>query len=317
MTVDNALTKIPEDYKSSRAMKIMIIMGDGANSNSYVLEDPNGLLDPDVPESHAINDYRGPDSNLYLLHEPGLPKTEMVFIRAVHIWGYTSNQEWLCSSYWYWSCEYEEVEVPNTEVGKPEPAFYVYSPTRDRYIKLDSKNSFSAEAEFTQTEFDAKIATLPEHDGVLSDLSGSFDVAVDTFDLAEETIEKVEEEFPQPSDKFYERFSWEEAWGLMTPYEYGDITGDWGAYNQYNYQSSSRLTKSEKNARMVDVCDAANAERVTIYTIAFELGEEESASEELEKCASIPANHFNSTSLNISQTFGAIASNVLSLKLTQ
>jgi len=316
MTVSSELTTVPEAYGSSKAMKIMVIMGDGANSNSYLLRDPNNLIDPDQADTHTIDDYRGPDSNLYLLNEPGAPETEMVFRRAVHIWGYTSQDEWLCSAYWWWSCEYDEVEIPGSE-GQPKPSFYLYSPSSNRYIKLDSDNSFSDGERFTQSEFDDKLADLTERQGTLSDLTPTFDVAVDTLDLAKETIDFVEETYPNAEDTFYERFSWEEAWGLMTPYEYMDITGDSGAYDQYNFESNDRLLSSEKNARMVDTCQAADNEGVTIYTIAFELGETESASEELEKCASISANHFNSTTLNIEQTFGSIAANVLALKLTQ
>jgi len=317
MTVASELVTLPEAYGSSKAMKIMVIMGDGANSNTYVLRDPNNHFDPDQADAHTIDDYRGPDSNLYLLNEPAATETEMVFVRATTPWGHVSYHEPLCGRYWYWTCEYNEVEVEGSEEGQPEPAFYLYSPSSDRYIRLDPDQGFSQGDRFTQSEFDAKIADLPEYNGILSNLSTSFDVAVDTMDLAEETIEKVEENFDQPEDKFYERFSWEEAWGLMTPHEYGDITSDWGAFNQYNYQSNDRLSSSEKNARMVDTCKAADNEGVTIYTIAFELGEEDSASEELKKCASIPANHFNSTTLNIEQTFGSIAANVLALKLTQ
>lgn len=317
MTVDSELTTVPEAYGSSKAMKIMVIMGDGANSNSYVLRDPNNHIDPDQADAHTIDDYRGPDSNLYLLNEPAPAETEMVFVRATTPWGDVSNNEDLCRWYWYWTCEYDEVEVEGSEEGKPEPAFYLYSPSSNRYIKLDPDQGFSQGDSFSQSEFDAKIADLPENDGILSNLSASFGVAVDTIDLADETIEKVEENYDQPEDKFYERFSWEEAWGLMTPYEYGDISGDWGAFNQYNYQSNDRLMSSEKNARMVDTCQAADEEGVTIYTIAYEMGEEDSASEELAKCASIPANHFNSTTLSIEQTFGSIAANVLALKLTQ
>jgi len=315
MTVDSALTTLPESYGSPKAMKIMIIMGDGANSKSYVLEDPNGLLDPDVVENHGSSDYRGPDSNLYLLNEPGEPQTEMVFVRAVHIWGYTSSQEWRCDAYWSWSCEYEEVTVPGDP--DPEPAFYLYSPRWNEYIKLDSQNDFSVEARYSQSEFDSKLADLPEQGGNLTNLSGTFDVAADTIDLAEETINYVEENFPNADDKFYERFSWEEAWGLMTPYEYDNITGDSGAFDQYKSNSNSVLTSSEKNTRMVDTCKAADKEGVTIYTIAFELGEGDSAATELQKCASVPANHFISTKLNINKTFGTIAANVMALKLTQ
>jgi Flp pilus assembly protein TadG len=317
MLVDSEFETLPESYGSPKAMKIMVVMGDGANSNSYVLRDPNNLLDPDVPESHAIDDYRGPESNLYLLNEPGEPETEQVFRRAVHIYGYTSQQEWLCEAYWWWSCEYDEVTVPGTEDGPPEPSFYLYSPGSNQYIKLDPDNSFSDGERFSQSEFQEKIDDLDPRQGTISDLTASFDVAVDTLDLAEETIDFVEENYPDTEDTFYEHFSWEEAWGLMTPYEYGDITGDWGAFDQYKSSSNDRLTVWEKNARMEDVCNAAENEGVTIYTIAFELGEEDTAAEELKKCASAPANHFISTKLDIDDTFGAIAANVMALKLTQ
>lgn len=315
--VDSDFETLPESYSSPKAMKIMVVMGDGANSSGYVLRDPNRLLDPDVTENHAINDYRGPDSNLYMLNEPGEPETEEVFRRAVHIWGYTSQEEWLCDAYWYWNCEYDTVEVPGTANGLPEPSFYLYAPSSNQYIKLDSDNSFSEGERFSQSEFNTKIDELTEVNGTLTDLTASFDVAIDTLDLADETIDFVEENYPDSEDTFYERFTWEEAWGLMTPYEYGDITGDWGAFDQYNYQSSDRLTGSEKNSRMEDVCNAAEREGVTIYSIAFEMGEEDTAAEELEKCASAPANHFVSTALDINQTFGAIAANVMALKLTQ
>ncbi|MRU16470.1 VWA domain-containing protein [Roseovarius sp. A21] len=317
MLVDSDFETLPESYSSPKAMKIMVVMGDGANSNTYLLSDPNNLLDPDVPESHASSDYRGPNSNLYLLNEPAAAETEMVFVRATTPWGHVSYSEWLCGAYWYWTCEYNEVEVGADMTGQPEPSFYLYSPSSHEYIKLDPDQGFSDGDRYSTSEFNAKIDELTEYNGNLSNLSAGFNVAVDTIDLAEETLDYVEENFTQPEDKFYERFSWEEAWGLMTPYEYGDISGDWGAYNQYNSGSSSRLTPYEKNSRMEDVCNAADNEGVTIYTIAFELGEGDTAAEELEKCASTPANHFISTTLDINQTFGAIASNVMALKLTQ
>jgi hypothetical protein len=314
MLVDSEFKTLPESYGSPKAMKIMVVMGDGANSNSYVLRDPNNLLDPDVPESHAIDDYRGPDSNLYLLNEPGEPETETVFVRAVHPWFPPRQDESLCRKSWWWSCEYEEVVIGE---GPPEPAFYLYSPVYGEYMKLDSANSFSVEERVSISDFEEKIDDLDPRQGTISDLTESFDVAVDTLDLAEETIDFVEEIFPGTEDKFYERFSWEEAWGLMTPYEYRDITGDDGAYDQYKSSSNDRLTGWEKNARMADVCNAAQDEGVTIYSIAFEMGEADTAAEELKKCASAPANHFISTTLDIDQTFGAIAANVMALKLTQ
>ena len=316
MLVDSEFETLPESYSSPKAMKIMVVMGDGANSNSYVLRDPNNLLDPDVPESHAIDDYRGPDSNLYLLNEPGEPETEEVFVRAVSRWGW-SRQEWLCEAFQSWSCEYETVSVAGGENGDPEPSFYLYSPVDGEYIKLDSANSFSEAERVSQSDFEEKIDDLDPRQGTISDLTASFDVAVDSLDLAEETIDFVEENYPGIGDEFYERFTWEEAWGLMTPYEYDVITGDDGAYDQYKSDSNDRLTGGEKNSRMEDVCNAADNQGVKIYSIAFEMGEADTAAEELRKCASAPANHFTSTKLNIDQTFGAIAANVMALKLTQ
>jgi hypothetical protein len=283
-------TSLPEAYGSANSMKIMVIMGDGANSSSYVLRDPNGLTDPDVAESHASADYRGPDSDLYLLNEPQDPQ----FIRAVHdYYGWVSTWEGYCS-YDNWTCEYTP--------GNPKPTFYLYSPYYNDFTNLSTYNYISV------SQFNDKLSGLTETDGTLADLSGSFDTTLDTTNLVKNHYSDT---------PFYERFSWEEAWGLMTPYEYGNLTGSWGAYNQYNYQSTNVLTGAEKNARMVDTCSAADLEGVTIYTIAFELGETESAATELEKCASIPANHFISDTLNIKQTFGTIAANVMALKLTQ
>ena len=300
MLADAEIENLPESYGSSKAMKIMVIMGDGANSNTYVLRDPNRLLDPDVPESHAIDDYRGPNSNLYLLNEP---RIEMEFVRAVSTWnGSVSYDRSKCSSYW-WRCEYNEVE------GDPEPVFYLYSPRRNEYVKVETYDDFS------RSEFNDKLDDLRENNGILSELSGASGTTLDTRDLADDILDHVRDNYGD--DPFYERFSWEEAWGLMTPLEYDDITGDSGAYNEYSSSSSNRLTSSQKNARMVDTCNAADNEGVTIYTIAFELGREDSAAEELKKCASIPANHFVSTKLNIKQTFGTIAANVMALKLTQ
>ena len=58
--VNAALTNVPATYNELATQKVIVMMGDGKNTDSYFFDDPNGLLDPNTAESHAIDDYRGP-----------------------------------------------------------------------------------------------------------------------------------------------------------------------------------------------------------------------------------------------------------------
>lgn len=111
------------------------------------------------------------------------------------------------------------------------------------------------------------------------------------------------------------QLSWETAWGLMSPEYYGNITGNWGAWN--DYVGTDNVTGSIKNELMQKVCAATKTEGVVVYTIGFEVPVGGTAERQLSKCASTPAHYFRATGTDISAAFSAIAANVKQLRLTQ
>ncbi|MFN3210135.1 MAG: pilus assembly protein TadG-related protein [Roseovarius sp.] len=109
--------------------------------------------------------------------------------------------------------------------------------------------------------------------------------------------------------------SWEVAWGLMSPYYYGQITGNWEPWNDYRYSES--ITGETKNRRMNEVCSAAKGAGAIIYSIGFEIGEGSVADTALKSCASSNSNYYRVTGDKITDAFGSIAGNVQALRLTQ
>ena len=112
-----------------------------------------------------------------------------------------------------------------------------------------------------------------------------------------------------------ERLSWEEMWGRMSPDFYGDLTGDWSAWN--DYVGSEREDGSDKNGMMIDVCNATKNNGVVVYTIGFEIGKGGTAETNLRNCASSVAHYYRAEGINITDAFSSIASNVVNLRLTQ
>ena len=125
------------------------------------------------------------------------------------------------------------------------------------------------------------------------------------------------ENFESTMDGFISstQLSWETAWGLMSPQYYGNITGNWGAWN--DYVGADNVTGSMKNSLMQSVCSATKTEGVVVYTIGFEVPVGGTAERQLSACASSPAHYFRATGTNISAAFSAIAANVKQLRLTQ
>ncbi|WP_236544522.1 Tad domain-containing protein [Roseovarius atlanticus] len=109
--------------------------------------------------------------------------------------------------------------------------------------------------------------------------------------------------------------SWEVAWGLMSPYYYGQITGNWEPWNDYRYSES--ITGETKNRRMNEVCGAAKRAGSIIYTIGFEISEGGVAETALKGCASSDAHYYRVEGLDITDAFGSIAGNMQALRLTQ
>lgn len=120
-----------------------------------------------------------------------------------------------------------------------------------------------------------------------------------------------------PNFQSQQQLTWEEAWGLMTPDFYSRVTQDYEPDTMFSKFGTGSTAPETKDARMATICGAAKGQGIVIYTIAFEMGEFDSASEKLENCASSEANHYNANTLNVSQAFGSIAANVQKLRLTQ
>ncbi|PVA10488.1 hypothetical protein DC366_08350 [Pelagivirga sediminicola] len=112
------------------------------------------------------------------------------------------------------------------------------------------------------------------------------------------------------------RYTWEEAWGLITPEYYARKTGNWTPYNQFT-NDDNRVSGSEKDVRMSSICTAAKNKGISVYTIGFEIKKNGNAETQLKNCASDPLNYFPAKGVNISDAFSAIASNVVNLRLTQ
>ncbi|MEI4194423.1 TadE/TadG family type IV pilus assembly protein [Roseovarius sp. E0-M6] len=111
-----------------------------------------------------------------------------------------------------------------------------------------------------------------------------------------------------------ERLSWEQAWGLMTPEFYRDVTGDWSAFNDY---TGNPLTGSTKNTHMLNSCAATKREGVVVYSIGFEISRGGTAETTLKDCASSYAHYYRAEGISINDAFSSIASNVVNLRLTQ
>lgn len=112
-----------------------------------------------------------------------------------------------------------------------------------------------------------------------------------------------------------ERLSWETAWGLMSPRYYGEITGDWGAWN--DYVGSEMESGADKDAKMDNVCGATKTQGVIVYSIGFEIAAGGTAERALKRCASSPSNYYRAEGVNIRDAFNSIANNVQALRLTQ
>jgi Flp pilus assembly protein TadG len=123
--------------------------------------------------------------------------------------------------------------------------------------------------------------------------------------------------FESTMDGFISRtqLDWEMAWGLMSPDYYGQITGNWGPWN--DYIGREFVSGPMKNGLMQSVCKATKTEGVVVYSIGFEVPVNGTAEKQLSACASSPAHYFRAAGTNIKSAFSAIAANVKQLRLTQ
>lgn len=227
--------------------------------------------------------YRGPGSELYEVRT-----SEQVYDYGFPSWDpstfyFNPANEQYCNRSWF-TCVYEEVDLEFR---------YLYHAGRADYYDVDS-GEYIETWEFNELTEDAEF--LVEGEDVIPA-------------KGEETGDVVIQ------------YTWEKAWGLMSPRFYGEVTGDYGPDDEY---WNNRQTTSDKDSRMQSICNAVKARNnVVVYTIGFEIPDGGDAEEQLEKCASgyvegLGSNFYFPTGREgISNTFATIASNVQNLRLTQ
>ncbi len=294
-SMDSALSNVPVAYNENDTVKAIVMMGDGQNTTTYFL-----------PEN---SDYRGPNSTVFKLSY-----TEDQFLYVynrfnANIRSSNSVYEYLCSSaYPNWLCEYQSVDREN---------YYIRDEDAEYGPGLNNTNSGNDADNLS--EYDSCDSILDvDCDDVQDDrnfdgrwyINAFTGQRIDGFEFV-----NLEEEI---GDGFVARYrmTWEEAWGQMTPDEYGDLTGDRGPDNEYE-NSDSNVTGSQKDTRMGNVCTAAKSNGVVIYTIGFEIAEGGIAETALQGCASSLTNYYRVEGVDITGAFSSIAGNVQSLRLTQ
>lgn len=112
------------------------------------------------------------------------------------------------------------------------------------------------------------------------------------------------------------QYSWEEAWGRVTPDAVNDITG-YGDPEDTQFKGTGRVSGGNKDTLMGDICTATKAHGVMVYTIGFEISKGGTAETELRDCATTPAHYYRADGIDITDAFSSIASNVVHLRLTQ
>ena len=297
--VDPSLKHLPARHDATQVLKIVVLMGDGANDYSFMLADPNDLLDPSVAENHSQADYRGPDSTVY-----EITYNEAIFERARlvdendNVINYSMNESkcgddeynrerrrvrnWWGGWYYTWVNVYVGTwECDYTRGDEDLAGHYIYTPAKSKDYYDPARDQYFA---------------------------------------------RLEDAFPYIVDQ--NRLSWEEAWGLMSPRWYEDISGDSSPDWQYSTRSGYALDSDAKDDRLEDICDEVKSTTdIVVYSIAFAMGDLDAAKDKLRDCASAVGNFYEAKleddledgeeALNISQVFGSIAANVQKLRLTQ
>lgn len=103
---------------------------------------------------------------------------------------------------------------------------------------------------------------------------------------------------------------------LTWPALFATKTIDWiDNYSLLNSPLDTMVSSSTQDTNLYNSCDAAKGEAILIFTIGFEVAEENL--EIMRDCASTPNHFFDVDGTEISEAFAAIASQINRLRLTQ
>ena len=283
-----------KDGNQANNNKIIILMGDGANGWGVSLKDPYGTLSNPGTAWDGSNDYRGENSTV---HKVRYYESEFKIARLIRSNGQIVQSSYnpsVCGKneykYWWGQRYYWGTWECEYEVTENEKTgYYIYSAYKSDKYYDPDRDTY----------FGSRDEAFPY---LVKDAQGK------EIDI---------------------QLSWETAWGLVTPWRYAQITGDWDPYNEYKTNKSWALTGYEKDQRMADICQETKDKGVIVYTIAFEMGDADgSKADELAKCSSSSETHFAATlegtvsgisgnARTIEEVFNVIAASVKKLSLRQ
>ncbi|MEQ8294140.1 MAG: VWA domain-containing protein [Roseovarius sp.] len=245
--VDDSLANIPSSYTEGDTLKIIVLMADGQNTDSYYFDENSS--------------YRGANSPLYKI-----TFQEMEFEYGYFTWNvsrrYTSSSYEGYCGYSFFECIYEPADDAKT-------SYFVRNGSD--YYDVDENDWLNSH----------EMSNLRASEGYVGE----------------------------------ERLTWEQAWGMMSPDWYGNLTGNWGPWNDYRY--SERESGGTKDTRMQAICSATKTQGVVVYTIGYSISSGGNAETQLRACASSGNHYYPTNGSNISAAFSSIASNVQNLRLTQ
>ena len=115
-----------------------------------------------------------------------------------------------------------------------------------------------------------------------------------------------------------------QPWAYQSP----SMVGHWGEQNLWYFNTTKvsnawywerfytqRYSNGYGNALLDDICDAAKARGITIWTVAFET--DGASGNVLRQCATSPAHHFDADGRDLEDVFYAIARAINQLRLTR
>lgn len=313
-----SMAQTPVDYTESDTMKVIVMMGDGENSRTFFFADDS--------------DYKGVESDLFHVEYQEEELDYGYVTWNVNRRYYGAGYESYCGYSWF-VCVYEPA-------GEIQSAYFLRDP---EWTHWDGLQTTAATAVASVAEAGPPCASLIENyfNGIAKNNTGAWEnhecgAAVDAvldsmlddwhyYDLDNgQWLDGTEfVELRQNMSGFLERdqLSWEEAWGMIPPRAYGNITGIWDPFDEYE---DNKATGATKNTRMDNVCTAAKNNGVVIYTIGYMVPSDGTAEQSLKKCATgydpvenASSYYYDVDDVDISKAFSSIAGNVQSLRLTQ
>lgn len=119
--VDADLDDLPVDYSDVQTLKVIVFMGDGANTTEWRFA--------------SDSDFRGAASNLY-----EVTYAQEEFSHAYYI--YNHSYTYYGAQYEY-LCNYRRYECVYDPTGSTETAYYLHKTSNDTYFEVDGSNSGS------------------------------------------------------------------------------------------------------------------------------------------------------------------------------